>query len=88
MIILSQNKMLTTESMNLSLVYTDMDDNSVNIKAREENSEIYIGHYKSAERAKEVLREICTNYALEKLPTIDKIPEGYEYSPVYEMPEK
>ncbi len=81
MLILSQNKKLATERLELSI-------ESINRIMVESNSgSLYLlGEYATEERAKEVLQEIITKYKNWENMKIGQ-PNGL-YLPVYEMPKE
>ena len=84
MLILSQNKRLTTESLALSI--EDIDNKKEKkIMVQENCGKLYLlGKYKTEERAKEVLQEIIETYKENGIVKIDNAQ--VENKAVYEMP--
>lgn len=82
MLILSQKKTITTESMALSI---ENSDNKKQIMVQENCGKLYcLGIYDTEERAKEVLQEIIKTYKNENCDTGEAM---YHEQLVYEMPE-
>lgn len=101
MVIVSQDKRTIINFENIKTIELDRETNftSINIFRETNQTEtgvcgLYIGHYKTEERAKEVLEEIQTVYATSKILKLPSVaPEEKISAPdlmeafVYKMPE-
>lgn len=86
MIIVSQNKGIVTERIELSIEDSTIDDKK-KIMLESENGKLYVlGYYETEERAKEVLQEIITRYKNWENFKVGQ-PTGL-CLPVYEMPKE
>ena len=85
MIIVSQDKLRTSENMELG-IYPEYNDKENIIGYRIENDYTELGTYKTEERAKEVLQEIIERYTNWENLKVGQ-PEVI-VSPKFEMPEE
>lgn len=98
MIILSQDKRTIVNLENIKTIELDREMNFASINIFRETNQVetgvcglYIGHYKTEERAKKVLKDIVSRYeAIELCKNTPPEILGYtlaDYTPIYEMPE-
>ncbi len=86
MIIVSQNKADIINFDNITHMYFEPNDNTINVLT-EYDDYISIGKYKTKKRAKEVLREIINSYRDYRTAECDGYTNVLQETAVYEMPE-
>lgn len=85
MIIVSQDKRKIVNFDNLFNIDYYKIDGNFEIDANTENDSVCLGHYKTEERAKEVLQEITKTYFDENCEFENGM---YHLQKIYEMPEE
>lgn len=96
MIIVSQDKTATTQSLNLGIDYTynesgefpDFKKEIVNYCIVDRKYNTILGEYSTEERAKEVLQEIIKSYRHYRTAECDGYTNVLEETAVFEMPEE
>ena len=86
MIIVSQDKSKIVNFDNLFNIDYYKIDGNFEIDANTENDSVCLGHYKTEERAKEVLQEIIKSYRHYRTAECDGYTNVLEETAVFEMP--
>ena len=89
MIIVSQNKDIIANFDNITSLDTDQCNGVYVVECNFTNrNNVYLGEYKSEERAKEVLQEIIKSYRYYRTAECDGYTNVLEETAVFEMPEE